>query len=100
MDNGRPHTAALTQNYLTSRSVKLVKQSPYSPDMNLCDRYLFRHLKKELRPQEFGSTSDVRKAVQRCFRVLSESALQNELENLQDHCRNVILEAWGYVSNV
>ncbi|QQP55635.1 Uncharacterized protein FKW44_000033 [Caligus rogercresseyi] len=31
-----------------------VKRSPYSPDLNLCDRFLFRKLKHLLRETSFG----------------------------------------------
>ena len=44
MDNARPHTAAATQNFLASWNVNLVKQSPYSSDLNLLDRFLFRQV--------------------------------------------------------
>ncbi|QQP49144.1 Hypothetical protein FKW44_009684 [Caligus rogercresseyi] len=33
-----------------------VKQSPYSPDLNLCDRFLFRKLKHLLRRTSLGAT--------------------------------------------
>ena len=47
MDNAtaRPHTSQIMQDYTTKRGLTLVKQSPNSPDRNLCDRYLFRVLK-------------------------------------------------------
>ncbi|QQP57624.1 Uncharacterized protein FKW44_002673 [Caligus rogercresseyi] len=35
--NARPHTATDTREFLTRRDVEPVKQSPYSPDLNLCD---------------------------------------------------------------
>ncbi|QQP32993.1 Uncharacterized protein FKW44_024202, partial [Caligus rogercresseyi] len=44
-DNARPHTDTDTREFLTRRDVEPVKQSPYSPDLNLCDRFLFRKLK-------------------------------------------------------
>ncbi|QQP52570.1 Uncharacterized protein FKW44_004758 [Caligus rogercresseyi] len=40
-DNALPHTATDTREFLTRRDVEPVKQSPYSPDLNLCDRFLF-----------------------------------------------------------
>ena len=43
MDNAIPHTA--TQNFLASWNVSLVKQSPYSPDLNLLDSFLCRQVK-------------------------------------------------------
>ncbi|QQP36062.1 Transposase [Caligus rogercresseyi] len=36
-DNARPHTATDTREFLTRRDVEPGKQSPYSPDLNLCD---------------------------------------------------------------
>ena len=42
VNNARPHTAAATQNVKASWNVNLVKQSPYSSDLNLLDRLLFR----------------------------------------------------------
>ncbi|QQP53989.1 Uncharacterized protein FKW44_006654 [Caligus rogercresseyi] len=55
-DNARPHTATDTREFLTRRDVEPVKQSPYSPNLNLCDRFLFRKLKHLLREDEFGAT--------------------------------------------
>ena len=34
--------------------VPLVSQSPYSPDLNLLDRFLFRHIKMDLRGEDFS----------------------------------------------
>lgn len=45
-DNARPHSSVLTSDFFVSKNIKLVKQSPYSPDLNQCDRWLFKHLKK------------------------------------------------------
>ncbi|QQP36831.1 Uncharacterized protein FKW44_022040 [Caligus rogercresseyi] len=50
-DNACPHTATDTW-----RDVEPVKQSPYSPDLNLCDKFLFRKLKHLLWEDEFGAT--------------------------------------------
>jgi hypothetical protein len=35
MDNARPHTAEHTQDYLAAMGLRLIYQSPYSPDLNL-----------------------------------------------------------------
>ncbi|QQP36170.1 Uncharacterized protein FKW44_021179 [Caligus rogercresseyi] len=43
-DNARSHAVTDTRDFLTRRDVEQVKQSPYSPELNLCDRYLFRKL--------------------------------------------------------
>ncbi|QQP55173.1 Uncharacterized protein FKW44_008273, partial [Caligus rogercresseyi] len=55
-DNARPQGAAYTKDFLTRRDVKQVKQSLNSPELNLCDRYLFRKSKYLLWNDEFGAT--------------------------------------------
>ncbi|QQP50503.1 Uncharacterized protein FKW44_011520 [Caligus rogercresseyi] len=45
-DKIRPKDRLLME-FLTRRDVEPVKQSPYSPDLNLCDRFLFQKLKLE-----------------------------------------------------
>ena len=41
MENALPLNAAATQNFLAYWNANLVKQSPYSPDLNLLDMFLF-----------------------------------------------------------
>ena len=43
-DNARPHTATSTMQRLEELNIRLIRQPPYSPDINLCDRYLFPRL--------------------------------------------------------
>ena len=80
--------------------VNLVKQSPYSPDMNMCDRYLSRILKSELKGQSFHSPLDVEKATKRCLRRISEETLSEQLQSLQHHCERVIECGGDYISSV
>ncbi|QQP39004.1 Uncharacterized protein FKW44_019751, partial [Caligus rogercresseyi] len=89
-DNARPHTATDTREFLTRRDVEPVKQSPYSPDLNLCDRFLFRKLKHLLREDEFGGHEEATLAVQRMMRRVSEDELYDQLRKLRGHCHDVI----------
>lgn len=57
-DNARPHTSRATTTHLTDNFIKLLKQPPYSPDTNLCDRYLFARL-ESLRTGNFADREDV-----------------------------------------
>ena len=34
-DNARPHTTLMTRTFFENNGITLVKQPPYSPDMNL-----------------------------------------------------------------
>ena len=99
MDNARPHTAMITQRYLTSTGVSVVKQSPYSPDMNLCDRYLFPYVKNELKNIPFDSAKEVETELTHSFRHLSENALSDQLKNLREHCKLVVESPGDYISS-
>ncbi|QQP40335.1 Uncharacterized protein FKW44_014340 [Caligus rogercresseyi] len=75
----------LLMEFLTRRVVEPVKQSPYSPDLNLCDRFLFRKLKHLLREDEFGGHEEATIAVQRAMRRVSEDELYDQLRKLWGH---------------
>ncbi|QQP50092.1 Uncharacterized protein FKW44_010979, partial [Caligus rogercresseyi] len=83
-ENARPHTATDTREFLTRRDVEPVKQSPYSPDLNLCERFLFWKLKHLLRDDEFGGHEEATLAVQRAMRRVSEDELYDQLRKLRD----------------
>ncbi|QQP38563.1 Transposase, partial [Caligus rogercresseyi] len=87
-DNARPHTATDTREFLTRRDVETVKQSPYSPDLNLCDRFLFQKLKHLLQEDEFGGHEEATLAVQRAIRRVSEDELYDQLRKLRGHCHD------------
>lgn len=57
-DNARPHVARHTAEYIASRNIRLLPQPPYSPDVNLCDSYLFKRL-ESLRT-DFNNIDDLR----------------------------------------
>lgn len=99
MDNARPHSSAATAEFLKNREVNLVWQSPYSPDLNLCDRFLFKTMKKELRKQSFHSEVEVEEAALRFLRQLSEQRLHDEVDALYDYCQDVINEGGTYVTD-
>ena len=52
-DNARPHAAKSVREYMNNSGVTLIRQSPYSPDFNQCDRFLFNWLKSDLQHRQF-----------------------------------------------
>ena len=97
IDNARPHTSKRTQSYLETTGVELLKQSPYSPDLNLCDRFLFTRLQEHCRATLYLSSGEVYEDVQRYLRQLPETYLVHELGKLCEHCKQVILAKGDYV---
>jgi hypothetical protein len=97
-DNARPHTAAHTQEFVDRRKMKLVPQSPYSPDLNLCDRWLFKELKSKLKQCHLQCASEVLSHTKRLFHQIPSSRFENELRKLSDHCSAVISCNGDYVT--
>ena len=96
-DNARPHCATQTREFLEKRNVTLIRQSAYSPDMNLADRWLFQHLKKDLRRRDFDSYENVQMEALRLLRSIPQERFQHELERLHAHCTEVIRANGDYV---
>ena len=97
MENARSHASRLTQGFLADTGVQIVKQSPYSPDLNLCDRFLFRKIKSELNGVDLTDQDDARKSVQHIFRHISEDFLVCQLLKLRDHAIRVIESGGRYL---
>lgn len=98
MDNARPHKSRLTTQFFTERRIQTLWQSPYSPDLNLCDRFLFDWLKRELRKEDFTSHEQVEASALQHLRSLTETTLSRELQRLLDHCDSIIENMGDYVT--
>jgi hypothetical protein len=97
-DNARPHTAAKTKAFFGGRKVQLVEQAPYSPDLNQCDRWLFKYLKNKLRERQMNSAQDVLHETLDVFRQIPLERFIHELRSLKEHCQQVITCGGDYVS--
>ena len=95
-DNARPHASNDTTEHLVKMGVKRIKQSPYSPDVNLCDRHLFRKLKSGLTNTPLHGPDDVKSVKRSSMDHIPETELVRELEKLRDHCNEVVRLAGEY----
>ena len=64
-DNARPHSAAQTQDLITSFRWKQMEHPPYTPNLGPSDFHLFLHLKKFLGGKRFDDDDDLKDAVQK-----------------------------------
>ena len=96
-DNARPHTAADTTAFLKRRGVTVVRQAPYSPDLNACDKWLFKYFKKHSRKMKFTAGDEIRDEALRCFRQIPRSRFEEELDRLNLHCKAVIQSNGNYI---
>jgi transposase len=98
-DNARPHTAAATMEFLRRRNIQLMGQSPYSPDFNLCDRWLIKELKKSQKKVDFDCAAAVRECALIHFRSIPEDRFRHELLKLKDHCSRVVAAHGDYITH-
>ncbi|XP_073953007.1 histone-lysine N-methyltransferase SETMAR-like [Choristoneura fumiferana] len=64
-DNASSHTARRTIDYLVTSDVELLGHPPHSPDLALCDFYLFPKIKEKLRGKLFMNTEEAVGAFQK-----------------------------------
>ena len=64
IDNAPGHTAKATTSFLGATGLERIKQSPYSPDLNLCGSCLFRALKHYIKAgnMHFNSSAEFENA--------------------------------------
>jgi histone-lysine N-methyltransferase SETMAR len=62
-DNARPHTAAATQELITTFGWEQFHHPPYSPDLAPSDFHVFLHLKTFLGGWSFHDDNEVKEAV-------------------------------------
>jgi len=97
-DNARPHIASNTNRFFVKRNISLIKQSPYSPDLNQCDAWLFSELKKEMRSKEFKDCKEVEIHALHFLRSLPRNRFVKEISNMYKHCKAVVDNLGDYVT--
>ena len=66
-DNASSHTANMTHEFLNRNKIKVIPHPPYSPDLALCDLWLFPELKRNLRGRKFSTEEEIDLAVYSYF---------------------------------
>ena len=60
-DNAPSHTSHVVQQFLAKHGTAQLQQPSHSPDLALCDFFLFPRLKKVLKGQRFEATEDLKR---------------------------------------
>ena len=85
-DDARPHTAAATQNLITTFVWEQFHHPPYSPDLAPSDFNLFLHLKSFLAGRRFHDDNEVKEAVTTCFASRTDYEGIQKLVQRYDKC--------------
>jgi len=96
-DNARPHKARMTENFLEENGIDRLPQPPYSPDMNLLDRFIFRNMEAQRKDYVIADINDARRFVENYLNTFSRRLLTNELANLRMDLQRIIDNGGSYL---
>ena len=96
-DNAKPHVSRHTISFLERRHVRLLRQSPYSPDLNLCDRMIFPMLEMSRHDTYLENEAELKAFLDASLSTLSAEVMRREADKLLNHCDAVISASGEYV---
>ena len=64
--------------FFSTRQVNTLWQAPYSPNLNLCDRWLFSRLKRSLEHMEFNNHEEVQSQTLQLIQSIPQNEFQKE----------------------
>lgn len=97
-DNARPHTAELTRQFFQDNNIELLAQSPYSPDYNLLDRFIFRNMEFERRDLTFDTQQDVENFLNDFMtNKMTRGKLQREMQHFRNDLQSIIAIGGDYL---
>ena len=80
-NNAWPHSAAQTQDLITTFKWEQMDHPQYSPDLAQSDYHLFLHLRKFLGGKQFDNEDDLKDAVQKWL-TLQAAAFYESIQKL------------------
>lgn len=95
-DNAPCHTAVSINEFLTEKSIPVVPQPPYSPDLSPCDFFLFPRLKNHLKGRHFGTLDNIQKSVTDELKGIPAEAFQHCYEQWKQRLRRCVAAQGNY----
>ena len=81
-DNAWPHSAAQTQDLITSFTWQQMDHPPFTPDLAPSDFHLFLHLKKFLGSKRFDDDDDLKDVVQKWLTSQAAAFYEEDIQKL------------------
>jgi len=98
-DNSRCHTAKIVQAKMTKYRCKRVPHPPYSPDLAICDFYLFGTLKEKLRGTSSRDEEELLQNVMTVLEGIPKEELIRAFSHWQERCKWVVSNKGEYYPN-
>ena len=93
-DNAPAYTAVTTNEFLAKHNILSLLHPPYSPDLALCDFFLFPQLKKTMK-RRFDYTEEIQANAMRQLSAITKSDYQRCFCQWQEHW-NKCIQAQGH----
>lgn len=81
-DNASAHNALIIRDFLTKNNTNTMQQAANSPDLAVCDFFLFNRVKKPLRGQRFNSSEMIKQKSKEALLSIPKIEFQKAFENL------------------
>jgi len=98
-DNAPAHTSHLVQQFLAKHSTAQLQQPPYSPDLALCDFYLFPRLTKVLKGHQFEATEDIKRNSMKTLLDIPNEEFAKCFQQRQTHWAKCVAAEGNYVED-
>jgi len=83
-DNAPCHTSLLVRQFLSNKNIMVCPHPPYSPDLALCDFWLFPKVKITMKGKRFESIQDIEAAITEQLKTLTKENFQNCFRKWQE----------------
>jgi len=97
-DNAPPHVSQATKDYLANINVRLLLQPPYSPDCNLCDRYIFPRLEAIRGRDNFETRQELEQFLGQQLPLFSNQRMAKALSKMVQDFDQIINNGGEYLS--
>jgi len=88
--------AVSINEFLAEKSIPVVSQPPYSPDLSSCDFFLFPHLKNRLKGRHFGTLDNIQQSVTDELKGIPAEAFQHCYEQWKQCLRRCVAAQGDY----
>lgn len=95
-DNARPHVSRATMAAIQAKNIRLLKQPPYSPDCNLCDRYIFPRL-ESARVGNFENLNDIAAFLDQELPKFTPARMAKALSSMVDDLETIVNNGGEYI---
>ena len=97
-DNARPHVSRETLAYFGEKNIRLLKQAPYSPDMNMLDSFIFPRLESMRNTYEdFKSRDDLISFLNSALPTFTADKMKRNFEIMKEDFQKIIDKDGDYL---